>query len=62
MKSLSVWEGWMKELRSSLLSEYFQVKKWKQSEYGLLVSFQFLDNWLQVQTLIKTIIKVKELI
>lgn len=43
MKSLSVWEGWMKELRSSLLSEYFQVTPWIQSEYDTLVSFHFLD-------------------
>lgn len=46
MKSLSVWEGWMKELRSSLLSEYFQVTQWIQSEYDTLVSFHFLDIWL----------------
>lgn len=46
MKSLSVWEGWMKELKSSLLSEFFQVTQRIQSEYDTLVSFQFLDTLL----------------
>lgn len=65
MKSLSVWEGWMKELRSSLLSEYFQVTQWIQSEYDTLVSFHFLDIWLIfVQALVQQLdllctIKVK---
>lgn len=41
MKSLSVWGGWMKELKSSLQSEYFLVIQWIQCEYGTLPSLIF---------------------
>lgn len=35
----------MKELKSSLQSEYFLVIQWIQCEYGTLASFHFLDIW-----------------
>lgn len=35
----------MKELKSSLQSEYFLVIQWIQCEYGISASFHFLDIW-----------------